>query len=162
MNIRPYQPEDAPQIERCIAELQEYERGLEPSRVEGTADFARQSLQRMLQSCQERQGQIFVADAEGVVAGFTCVWLVHGQSPISTTNNYAYIAELEVLPEHRRQGIGRALLMAAETYAVHQGMRTVRIEVLAANSGARALYHEIGFREFELLLRKELPHDMNE
>jgi ribosomal protein S18 acetylase RimI-like enzyme len=55
------------------------------------------------------------------------------------------IHDLAVLPEHRRKGVGRALLQAAERYARRQGCCRVTLEVLESNSGARDLYRRFGF-----------------
>lgn len=153
--IRLYHPQDAAHVERLISELQEFERTLEPSRVEGTPQFAKEALARMLKRRDERQGRVFVADADGIVIGFTCV-LLNGLSPITTITSAAYIAELVVAQTHRRQGVGRSLLRAAEEYAIEQNVFTLRLDVLAANSGARALYYSSGLRDFEISLTKEL------
>jgi ribosomal protein S18 acetylase RimI-like enzyme len=55
------------------------------------------------------------------------------------------IHDLAVLPEYRRKGVARALLQAAEDSARSQGCCRLTLEVLEANSGARALYHRFGF-----------------
>jgi GNAT superfamily N-acetyltransferase len=55
------------------------------------------------------------------------------------------IHDLAVLPEHRRKGVARALLQAAEDYARRQGCCRVTLEVLESNSGARELYRRFGF-----------------
>ena len=52
--IRSYAPADAEQITTCIEELQDYERALEPDRVEGRT-IARRYLEELLTSCQEKQ-----------------------------------------------------------------------------------------------------------
>jgi GNAT superfamily N-acetyltransferase len=55
------------------------------------------------------------------------------------------IHDLAVLPDHRRKGVARALLQAAEDYARRQGCCRVTLEVLESNSGARELYRRFGF-----------------
>jgi ribosomal protein S18 acetylase RimI-like enzyme len=55
------------------------------------------------------------------------------------------IHDLAVLPQHRRKGVARALLQAAEDYARRQGCCRVTLEVLESNLQARALYRRFGF-----------------
>ncbi len=58
----------------------------------------------------------------------------------------AEIATLAVDPAHRRQGIGRALLHQALTYACAQGpVQRVFLEVRADNAPAQGLYRAFGF-----------------
>jgi GNAT superfamily N-acetyltransferase len=60
------------------------------------------------------------------------------------------VHDLAVLPAHRGQGIGRALLRAAEEHARRRGCAKLTLEVREDNARARGLYHEHGFRDFEL------------
>ncbi len=52
---------------------------------------------------------------------------------------------LEVLTEMRRQGIGRALVVAAARWAEAQGAAVLSLVVTEANQTARALYASLGF-----------------
>lgn len=154
--IRPYQLADQEQVERCIIELQDFERALEDDRVEG-ASVARRYLLELLDTCQKQSGQLFVAEREGQIAGFVCVWLEREpESYLTSLANYAYISDLVVLPAYRRQGLGSALLAQAEAFAKEQGAPALRINVLARNEGAWALYGEAGFRDYEIRLLKDL------
>jgi ribosomal protein S18 acetylase RimI-like enzyme len=60
------------------------------------------------------------------------------------------VHDLAVLPEFQGRGIGRALLAAAEERARGRGCVKLTLEVLEDNARARGLYHERGFRDFEL------------
>jgi ribosomal-protein-alanine N-acetyltransferase len=55
------------------------------------------------------------------------------------------ILSLGVLPETRRQGIGRALLRAVFAEAERRGGGSIVLEVAAENAAARALYAGLGF-----------------
>lgn len=58
-------------------------------------------------------------------------------------DNLAWIATIGVLPEHRRQGIGRALLVAAEQQLT---LPRVRLNVRVSNHAAIQLYLELGYQ----------------
>lgn len=72
--IRAHQAADAPAVERCIVELQNFERTLEADRVEGHTIAAR-NLSDLVTACQTKRGQLFVAEVERQVVGFVCIWL---------------------------------------------------------------------------------------
>ncbi|MDZ7826379.1 MAG: GNAT family N-acetyltransferase [Gammaproteobacteria bacterium] len=58
---------------------------------------------------------------------------------------------------HGEEGIARRLLARAETHAVELGAERLRVQVLAANTPARRLYGDFGFRDRLVELEKPLP-----
>lgn len=79
------------------------------------------------------------------------------------------VLSVGVHPRHRRQGIGRELMAAAEHAAHRFGTEEVRLEVNVKNAGARAFYEALGYEvvgrlpqyyswgDDALAMRKELP-----
>ena len=57
----------------------------------------------------------------------------------------AWIGGLGVVPGERRRGTGRALMQAVHDEARARGAAQVWLEVIAENTGARALYEELGY-----------------
>lgn len=154
--IRPYEPRDADAIIRCITVLQDTEHDLEADRLPG-AGIASAYFEQIVQSCARQSGRIFIAERDGTVIGFVCIWLEHDTDTlISTLVDYAYVSDLVVVAVDRRQGIGAALLRRAEEYARECGSTKLKIGVLARNAPAHALYRRAGFRDYELTLIKEL------
>ncbi len=80
---------------------------------------------------------VFVAEQGKTVVG--CV-AVSGTLPV--------ISNLAVHPAYRRQGIGRALLAAAEAFAAAHGAERVRLDVRVDNEPAVTLYTAEGYRVF--------------
>jgi len=62
-----------------------------------------------------------------------------------------YIAYLAVLPERRRQGIGRQLMEFAENQARAKGLKRIVLDVEIENEGARRLYEHLGFQTAKLV-----------
>jgi len=57
------------------------------------------------------------------------------------------IANVAVLPEHRRKGIARALTHHAITYLSGKGVQHIWLQVNQLNQGAIDLYHQLGFED---------------
>jgi ribosomal protein S18 acetylase RimI-like enzyme len=154
--IREYRSEDNQQVEQCFIELQEFERQIEPRRIEGKV-VAKKYLQHMFEKCAQTQGKVFVLEAHNKIAGFVSVWAkVKVNGLVNTESEVAYISDLVVVAAYRGQGWGRALLQRAEDHARAQGATMLSIGVLAENTGARRLYKGFGFREDHVELLKPL------
>lgn len=154
--IREYRSEDEQQVEECFIELQEFERRIEPRRVEGKL-VAKKYLQYMFERCAQTQGKVFVLADNDRIVGFVSVWAkmkVNGL--VNEESEVAYISDLIVVAAYRGQGWGRALLQRAEDYALAQGATLLSIGVLAENTGARKLYNDFGFRENQVEFLKQL------
>jgi GNAT superfamily N-acetyltransferase len=63
-----------------------------------------------------------------------------------------WIGGMGVVPERRRRGIGRQMMHYLLERAHERGLTQVFLEVIEANEGAYALYHQIGFQEVRHLL----------
>ena len=60
------------------------------------------------------------------------------------------VHDIAVLAGHRGQGVGQALLKAAEAYARTRGCCKLTLEVLSGNLPAMASYKRFGFAQYEL------------
>ena len=153
--IREYEPSrHRGQLRACVVELQDFERGLEPTLPKGEA-MADRYLAHVLDRCAGGAGRIFVSEEEGAVVGFVGVLARVVPEP-DEAQAYAYVSDLVVLPAYRRRGIGRALLERAEAYARGEGARVLRVGVLAKNEAAARLYRGLGFSDYTIQLNKPL------
>jgi ribosomal protein S18 acetylase RimI-like enzyme len=78
----------------------------------------------------------FALDGHGQVIGYAAV---------SALNGGAQIVDLAVLPEHRRRGLARVLLVRSMAACQRHGLDTVSVAVTTRNP-ARQLYNQLGFR----------------
>jgi ribosomal protein S18 acetylase RimI-like enzyme len=60
------------------------------------------------------------------------------------------VHDLAVLPGHRGNGIGGALLRAVEDEAHRRGANKVTLEVLSGNDRAKSLYLALGYGDYQL------------
>ena len=63
-----------------------------------------------------------------------------------TQEQHAHISDIVVAGEGEGQGVGRALMNAAETWAHARGYRLVTLSVFPNNTRALALYQRLGFQ----------------
>jgi ribosomal protein S18 acetylase RimI-like enzyme len=90
-------------------------------------------------SKKTRQGEVFVADDGGIV----------GIIVLAERADHLLIENVAVDPSRQGTGIGRALLVFAETYAREKGIREVRLYTNEAMTENLALYLRHGFHEDE-------------
>ena len=79
-----------------------------------------------------------------------------GPSTHFTGEHDGYIGELAVAEHASRQGIGRALIGAADTWARGRGLAHLTLHTGARNTGGRAFYAALGFAEEEVRLTRPL------
>lgn len=154
--IRKAEGKDRPALEVCFAELQSFERTIEPNRVEPER-VCGPYIDLLLDDCEKKSGTFLVAESAGRVVGFVCVLArVPADDILEVEPEYAYVTDLVVLQEFRGSGLGAALMQAAEEYARQCGATRIRLSVLAANAGAHRLYQSLGYRDSEIILEKPI------
>ncbi|OAH63747.1 hypothetical protein AYJ66_17305 [Dietzia cinnamea] len=70
-----------------------------------------------------------------------------GKVNLQLTSKLGAIFGLGVLPEHRRKGYGRALLLLAIEKLKEANAKEIMLQVAAENSNALKLYQSCGFEE---------------
>ncbi len=78
------------------------------------------------------------ADPPHELLGYVCWWLIGDE---------VQILNIAVHPQHRRQGIGSALVQLVMREVEARAIRTVTLEVRRGNEAAIALYRDLGFSE---------------
>jgi len=81
---------------------------------------------------------LFLAEAEGSVVG--SVMLGHD-------GHRAWMYRLGVDPEHRRQGIGRALVRFAEGWTALRGIPKLQLMIRAENADIAEFYRKLGYED---------------
>jgi len=91
-----------------------------------------------------------VAEKDGEIVGYIMCRIESGLSSISFTplslSRKGHIISIAVLPEHRRKGLGRALIeKALEKMAKFYNAKSCYLEVRVSNEPAISLYKKAGF-----------------
>ena len=86
-----------------------------------------------------RDGRLWAAlDASHQPVGFALVWMTDGQP---------HLEELDVLPEHARRGIGRALIETVVDWAQGHGYRTLTLVTFRHIAWNAPFYRRPGFED---------------
>lgn len=88
-------------------------------------------------------GQWEMPEAYGVFAGETLIGVL--EVTPESWNNRLRVINLWVEKDHRRQGIGKALLEKAKRLATARAHRAIVLETQTSNAGAIAFYFSQGF-----------------
>ena len=156
VTIREARPEDRKVLVQLMGALHEFESAFEENRA--GRDAADSHLAWVEKAVSELGGVILVAEMGGDVAGFVAYTFEEdpGTFVRPEFRQHALIWDISVAEEARGQGIGQALLRAAEDAAKAAGIREMRLYVLEANTRARRIYEEAGYRNYERFLSKRL------
>ena len=84
-----------------------------------------------------------------------CLWLGTAVDQIRG-DRHTHIFLLYVSSEHRRQGIGSALMQHAEAWARAKGDRQIGLQVFRSNQAALTLYEKLGFQPQSVWMVKPL------
>ena len=156
ITIREYDPTgDYPALRACFIELQAWEQRLEPG-LPAPEEAADPYLAEVFRNCAESSGRIFLAETDGAVVGFVCVLAKVLPSADDGREPYAYISDLIVRSAHRGRGVGRLLMVRAESFAREFGAKQLKVGVLVRNETTHAFYRAGGFRDYTVQLVKPL------
>ncbi|MEH2394529.1 MAG: GNAT family N-acetyltransferase [Nostoc sp.] len=84
-----------------------------------------------------------------------CLWVGNAIDQVQG-NRHAHIFILYVVPEHRRRGIGTALMRYVENWAIQRGDRQIGLQVFQSNKPALNLYNQLGYQTQSLWMVKFL------
>jgi ribosomal protein S18 acetylase RimI-like enzyme len=128
LELRPYR---APDQEGIAALLREH----------GWAErYVTSQLHAASALAAAEEGETFVAEVDGEVAGFVAVEL-------HSWNELAQLQGLGVQIKRLRRGVATRLLKAAESRAYERGCRGIYVDTPVDNESARAFYVAQGFNE---------------
>lgn len=106
---------------------------LEIEKQSNGAPWSERSFRHELDHSHAR---FFVALQEGKVVGYGGMWLIVDEAHITT---------IAITPEHRRQGIGKRLMIELLREAKQLGMICSTLEVRSTNEAAIKLYEQLGY-----------------
>jgi GNAT superfamily N-acetyltransferase len=138
-HIRPAEPGDVELIFSLIVELAEYERARE--QVTGSPQLLADAL-----FGPEPVAEALIAELDGQPVGFALFY-----TTFSTweARPGLWLEDIYVPHEHRRGGIGQALIAAVAATAVSRGFTRLEWAALHWNEPALAFYRKLGARRLD-------------
>jgi GNAT superfamily N-acetyltransferase len=127
VNIRVASPIDAPNLVALVDEL-------------GYPATSEQVRERLDIACSDPQIAVFVAESGSIVG-----WIQVVRSLTLESGVYSEIRGLVVSKSHRRFGIGRKLVAAAESWAASRQCPRIRVRTNVVRDDARAFYSKLGY-----------------
>ena len=98
-----------------------------------------------------------VARKDGVICGFASIEVIRKpRSPYNKARTYLRVTEFGVDREHKRQGIGRALMEFVKKYATEKGFDTIELNVWEFNRVAQRFYEDMGFRTYRIFMEYKI------
>jgi len=140
--------EDLRDLERLVARIEVEDRPDDPQAASRAPVGMARSLSRY-DALSSDSAWFLVAYRAAQPAGLAVLTRV---PKLDARVGFLYLDELHVLREHRRRGIGRALLRASTDLAMELGLAGIRLLARPDNEPARALYESLGFRRSGTLL----------
>ena len=100
-----------------------------------------QTKQRLAQMVKSTVCKIMIAECNGVIAGY-----IHAEDyEVTYSDSLKNILAIAVDDRFRRNGIGRALLSAVETWAKETGAVGIRLNSSMARTKAHVFYETCGY-----------------
>ncbi|RFS15070.1 GNAT family N-acetyltransferase [Emticicia sp. C21] len=109
----------------------------------------------LIQLIENPEAEVVVAEIDGELVGSGYALIKEAKSYLKHTH-YAYLGFMYVKPQHRGQGVNKAILEALKEWAISRNIREIRLEVYDDNTIAKKAYEKAGFKGNLLEMRMEL------
>lgn len=150
MNIRPATPGDVPLVLPMVAAECDFHERLDPAKYGFRANPSEMYRGWLCARAEDSRSVFLVADATVAsqpprLAGFL-IGTVEREIPIYRLTEFGFIHDLWVDQSYRHEGVARQLVTLAIERFTQIGVKQIRLDVVAANDPARALFTRCGFR----------------
>lgn len=154
--IRPYTPDDDTALRALVLQLHESLRPLDADLAPGE-NIIDKHYTDIVQFARDSDGIILLAEENGRAVGYVCLYgRITPNEQDELPAPYSFMAELFVLPDYQRRGIGRELVARAEAHARKLGACKVELKVLAPNTPAQEFYATLGYAPRIIVMQKKL------
>ena len=156
VTVRPATAEDESAMGRLGAMLVAEHHEFDPERFIAPVPQIRQRYGQFLASqIGHPEKIVLVAERDGGMVGYAFAGM-EGYDYMALRGPAGVLYDLVVDPEHRRQGVGTALIEAAFAALRERGAPRVLLSTAEKNHGAQAMFANAGFRRTMIEMTREL------
>ena len=145
MLIRAAKASDVEAVLPMVVAICSMHERLDPARYAMLPDVVDRYRSWLPKRAEDPRSVFLVADTNPSLAGFL-IATIEKNIPIYQLEEFGFIHDVWVDPQHRRSGIARALVEEAANRFRAMGIAQLRLETAAANEHARDLFTACGFR----------------
>lgn len=148
---------DVDRISELWEALVEHHRALDPELPPASENGALRYARRILDHLDSESACVLVAVKERQVVGYVLGVVVDLAPEMFAQEPSGFLADIYVDADHRRVGIGQALVEALQAWFGERGIRYFEWHAAARNPEAIAFWRALGGREVMLRMRADVP-----
>ncbi|WP_392533006.1 GNAT family N-acetyltransferase [Nostoc sp. C117] len=157
MLIRPATTTDVPAVLPMVAKICALHESWDSAKY-GFLSHPEQRYEKWLTRLVNQERSLFlVCEKEQRLVAFI-VATVEAEIPIYRLQEFAFIHDIWVEPEHRQKGIARQIVMQSVEHFHQMGVKQIRLDTANVNETARRLFTSCGFRISTIEMLIELSH----
>lgn len=96
----------------------------------------------------------FIIEINETIVGYLCGFIEEASYRI--LDKIGVLGNMYVEEKYRGQGIGTKLVEQFKLWCQQQGVKRIRVEATAQNSGSVNFYHQLGFTDYSVTLEREI------
>ncbi len=156
--IRPYKNADKKEVAKLFDVFEDYLISIDYIKIVGKQpDYGNKYLKLTLKSISNKKGIMYVALSKDRIIGLiVAIILPSSKDPGSKPGVRGRVTELYVEKDHRREGVGLALMKVAESYFKSKHCKRIFIDVFVPNASAHKFYMKLGYADCDIDMIKKL------
>ncbi|MBW4677493.1 MAG: GNAT family N-acetyltransferase [Desmonostoc geniculatum HA4340-LM1] len=155
MLIRPATTTDVPAVLPMVAKICALHESWDSAKY-GFLTDPEQRYEKWLTRLANNDRSVFlVSENQGQLVGFL-VATIEQEIPIYRLQEFAFVHDIWVEPEHRQNGIARQMVMQTIERFSQMGVKQIRLDTANGNEASRRLFASCGFRIGTIEMLREL------
>jgi len=154
--IRLLKAEDVDAVAQLWEALVAYHRELDASLPPAAPQGARRYARRLSDRLDDPMSRVLVAEMDGKLVGYVLGVVVDLAPEMFSQDASGFLADIFVDADHRRAGVGKALVEGLMDWFHEKGLHYFEWHVAARNEESLAFWRSLGGREVMLRMRAEV------